>query len=532
MSDKIPPKSGTLDLFGAPTPPPKATPPAKQQTPPAKQQPPPAKQQPPPEDHGYARFDSYEWVPDHLPQDPGPPARSALQQRQAGVRVAPQQTQGPRVYGVAELVRLASRAVEARFNVVWVEGEVSNLKAPGHLYFTLKDAGGQLPVVIFRADALRMKFRPADGQRLRVRGRLTIYAEQGKFQLQGDFAEPAGLGALQAAFEQLKKKLDDEGLFAADKKRALPFLPRRIGVATSAHGAALGDIVRVASRRGPVRILVRPCLVQGEGAAADVLRALRWLERQPEIDVIIIGRGGGSLEDLAAFNDEALARAIAACRVPVISAVGHEVDFTIADFVADRRAATPSQAAELAVPVHEELARSLEDLGRRLHRATKQTVGELRQALDGQRRALDRMLQRSMSARRARLGELGRRIGSLHPRARLARDRAMLDGVRARLVRPLTERLRRQDGDVTRLAQRLHAAMQQELSRRHRGMGALAGKLDALSPLKVLERGYGLVRGPSGHLVLRAGDVAAGDAITVETAELRIAATVNGVDKK
>ena len=259
---------------------------------------------------------------------------------------------GPQVFTVSRLVRAAHRTLEQQYSRILVEGEISNLRivASGHAYFTLKDDAASLPVALWRSTLSRLRFRLHDGLALRVGGRLGIYPAQGKFQLYAEHAEPAGQGTLMQQLERLKAKLHAEGLFELQRKRPLPLWPRRIGVVTSATGAAIHDILKVTRRRCPSRILLAPALVQGESAPRTLLSALTRLQRMPEIDVIIIGRGGGAAEDLWAFNDEALARAIAACPVPVVSAVGHEIDVTICDLVADVRAATPSHAAELVTP--------------------------------------------------------------------------------------------------------------------------------------------------------------------------------------
>ncbi|MSP60760.1 MAG: exodeoxyribonuclease VII large subunit [Myxococcales bacterium] len=437
----------------------------------------------------------------------------------------------PRTYKVAELVRLASRALESRFTDVWVEGELSNCKlVNGNWYFTLKDAEAQLPAALFSRAAARLKFRLVDGLKVRARGKLSIYETSGKFQLYVDLVEPVGLGALQLAFEQRKKKLAALGLFDERRKRKLPYLPRVIGVVTSRTGAALHDIVRVATHRAPVRLLISPCLVQGEAAPADIVRALQALARHPEVDVIIVGRGGGSSEDLWAFNDEAVARAIAACPVPVISAVGHEVDFTIADFVADCRAATPSNAAELVVPVHADLVRRVEDLAQRLERAGRQALDRARQTLDHELQRATIALQRSIDARGRARRALDDRLRLLHPRARMARNRAALVELQRRLQRPLPDRIARGGKALTTLRQRLDAAMQQTITRRRRDFAEAGGKLDALSPLKVLERGYGLVRSSGGAVIVRAGQVAPGDSVTVRLARGSLAARVESID--
>ena len=474
----------------------------------------------------------------------------APQQRGAALQqigsVAPPSTIGPvaagkpvglaaateaKTYRVVEIVRLASRALETRFSDVWIEGELSNFKAVnGNLYFTLKDAEAQLPSMMFRSDAQRLKFHPADGQKVRARGSLRIYEPQGKVQLYVTLIEPAGLGALQLAFEQRKAKLAAEGLFDESRKRPLPFLPRRIGVATSATGAAVRDIVRVATRRGPVRILIAACQVQGESAPAEIVRAIAALERQPDIDLIIVGRGGGSIEDLWAFNDEAVARAIARCRVPVISAVGHEVDFTIADFVADRRAATPSQAAELAVPVHDELVSAVVDLTARLARSARHRIGDSRQRLDGELGRAAAMVQRSIGERRQSLRAAERRLALLHPAARVAVKRAVLVDLRRRLRKPLPDRAARSHKEIAALQHRLYIALQQQVERRRRALAGAAGKLDALSPLKVLERGYSLVRGDDGHLISSARQLKPGESVRVTLARGGFVARVEGVE--
>ncbi|HEX2572118.1 MAG TPA: exodeoxyribonuclease VII large subunit [Polyangia bacterium] len=559
-----PPRGRNLDLF-APQEVPASPPEKASQRPPARTPAGPQRQAAPTEPPEFPSLDPIPepevWAPEFVPEFvgwdealPSPPAtpapvtaplrRSAPPARGSIDAVAlaapalparspttPQATESSRVYRVSELVRLASRALESRFAAVWVEGEVSNLRVSpgGHFYFTLKDADAQLGVAMFRTEALRLKFRPADGLKLRVRGRLTIYDQQGKFQLQADFAEPAGLGALQLQFEQLKRRLEAEGLFRVERKRRLPFLPRCIGVATSPSGAAVRDIVRVAARRCPVRILIAPCQVQGEAAVGDIVRALRWLDRCPEVELIIVGRGGGSIEDLWAFNDEAVARAIAACQVPVISAVGHEIDFTIADFVADQRAATPSQAAELALPVHAELVARIEDLGARLERSAERVLTRSRQRLDDRAERMQAMMGRYLDGRRAALAALRHRLGELHPRARLGRHRTALERLATRLERPLRERLGQRRQALARLEQRLFTAMHQGLARRHRAFATAAGKLDALSPLRVLDRGYAVVRRPAGEVVTRALALAPGEPLSIQLGDGAVDAVVTAV---
>ena len=281
------------------------------------------------------------------------------------------------VYTVSELTAAVARRLEKEFFQVWLEGEISNARpaASGHLYFTLKDDAAQIKAVMFRGNLRLLRFKPADGQHVIARGQLEVYEARGEMQIVCQHLEPRGLGALQLAFEQLKRRLEAEGLFAAARKRPLPLLPRTIGIVTSLEGAAVRDIVRVVTNRhAGLRLLIRPCRVQGEGACDEVARAIRDVSRHPGVDVVIVARGGGSLEDLWAFNEEAVARAIAASPVPVVSGVGHEIDTTIADFAADVRAATPSNAAEIVVARRDELARRIAHLDHRARAAVRQRV--------------------------------------------------------------------------------------------------------------------------------------------------------------
>ena len=433
----------------------------------------------------------------------------------------------PRIFVVSELIRAARLTLESQFADVRVEGEVSGLKrsGPGHLYFCLKDTEAQLDCVMFSREAARLRFRVEEGMAVRCRGRLTIFEGRGKFQMSVSALEPTGAGALALAFEQLKKKLQAEGLFESARKRPLPFLPRRIGVVSSSSGAVLHDIIRVAHRRYPVAILLAPTPVQGEGASAAIAAALRRLGEVPDVDVIILARGGGSLEDLWAFNEEGVARAIVASRVPVISAVGHETDFTIADFAADLRAPTPSAAAELAVPVAADLRAELTQLGRRAARGVeaelrsmrltleraRTRLGDPRRLLDARRQRLDDLaeralglLRRQLAARHAEMRAAEMRLNRAHPRRRIDGQRALLVGLR----------------------QTLEASMKRAGDRRRRALDGCADKLGALSPLKVLDRGFSLTQDAAGHLVTRADQVAPGDAITVRLREGAIAAEV------
>ncbi|HLK88733.1 MAG TPA: exodeoxyribonuclease VII large subunit [Polyangia bacterium] len=442
----------------------------------------------------------------------------------------------PRIYTVTEILRAARLTLESRFAEVRVEGEVSGLKrsGPGHLYFSLKDDEASLDCVLFSREAARLKFTLEEGMAVRCRGRLTLYEARGRFQMSVADIEPTGAGALALAFEQLKARLGAEGLFDQARKRPLPFLPRRLGVVTSPQGAVVRDIIRVAHRRFPVPILVSPAPVQGEGAALAIASALRRLEAVEDVDVIIVARGGGSLEDLWAFNEEPVVRAIVACRVPVVSAVGHETDFTIADFAADLRAPTPSAAAELTVPVAEDLRADLVLLRRRGGRALAESMrgarhglerlrgrlGDPRRLLDERRQRLDesiergrRVLARRLAAARAELGACDVRLHRAHPHRRIVEQRAALAAAR----------------------HRLEAAIRPGLVARRHAVEAACGKLEALSPVRVLERGFSLTQRADGRLVTSVTEVAPGDQVRVRLRDGAFDATVDapaGSDRK
>jgi exodeoxyribonuclease VII large subunit len=432
-----------------------------------------------------------------------------MAQTELSFRPASSDRGGPRALTVGQLVRQAHVALDARFGQVWVEGEVSNLKlgSNGHAYFTLKDDEASLPVAMWRSAVERLRFRLVDGQCLRVCGRVGIFAKQGRFQLYADRAEPAGLGSLMLELEQRKARLREAGLFDPARKRALPRWPRVIGVVTSAQGAVIHDIVRVARRRARCRILLAPAIVQGPDAPRSLVRALERIQRFGSVDVVIVGRGGGSVEDLWAFNDERLAQAIASCRVPVVSAVGHDVDVTICDLVADVRAATPSQAAELVVPDLRAVAESFGALRHRLARAVERVVLDERSRLDGARSRLAALVRRLASARRVRLERARERLAAAHPRARLAARRRRLD----QLLRRLDAR-----GRALPRAGRVRLAR-------------AAGKLDALSPLGVLERGYAVVT-HEGAVVCDAAQVRPGAELDVRLYRGRVQARVTRSD--
>lgn len=431
---------------------------------------------------------------------------------------------------VSELNVLVKGLVERSFGGVMVEGEISNCKqwSSGHVYFTLKDDHSQIRAILFRTQARQLKFRLEDGLRVVIRGRLSVYEVKGEYQLIADTVAPHGLGALQAAFEQLKRRLQAEGLFDGGRKRAVPALPRRIGIVTSADGAALRDILRILTTRHPsARIVIRSARVQGEDAAGDLIRALRAIARVPELDVVIIGRGGGSAEDLWAFNDEALARAIVACPVPVISAVGHEVDFTIADFVADVRAATPSQAAELVVDRADHMRARIDRAEERLRRAVERGVGARAQRYERCAYRIDHWPAKIAWREHDRdvlAGKLVRAMG-----ARLAAHRARFDSWRRRLeqrdVRRVAVELR---GRLVQADGRLRAAITSRRHRAERQSGTLAARLEAMSPLAVLGRGYALCWNDAHTGIIRsASQVREGDRVRVTLAEGELGCTVD-----
>ncbi len=435
-----------------------------------------------------------------------------------------------RPVSVSELTASIRTTLEKRFTAVWVEGEISNFRAhhSGHWYFTLKDEFAQLRAVCYRSSNQRIRFRPTDGLQVRVRGRLSVYETKGEYQLIVEALEPVGAGALQLAFEQTKARLQAEGLFAEALKRAIPMFPRRVGVITSSSGAAIRDILNVISRRTrTVHVLFVPARVQGDGASHEVVRAIKFLNdfharalrdgrHEAAIDVMIVGRGGGSIEDLWAFNEEALARAIRASAIPVISAVGHETDFTIADFVADMRAPTPSAAAEIVAAHEAQLCSLLERLTINLARSIRFRIAgartqaqelalspafdavtsRLREALSTTSDAEHR-LQTAMTRSFQRVqGRLGAAANSLSP----SQLRSQAIAARERLAS-----LSR--GRDASMATRLETARQQ--------LGVTVAALDAMSPLKVLERGYAIAQDGRGAVVREAGAMAIGDALRV-----------------
>jgi exodeoxyribonuclease VII large subunit len=435
-----------------------------------------------------------------------------------------------RVWAVHDLVSAVRTQMEREFGDAWVDGEISNLRPsePGHLYFTLKDDSAQLRAVMFRSSARLLRFRPENGMQVIARGRVTVYEARGDMQFSVEHLEPKGAGALQIAFEQLKARLQAEGLFDQARKQRLPSLPRRIGIVTSPQAAALRDILHILQRRhNTVNVLIYPAQVQGDAAPAEVRAGILHFNQARNVEVIIVARGGGSAEDLAAFNDEALARAVAASEIPVISAIGHETDFTIIDLVSDLRAPTPSAAAELVIRARQEVEEQLEGLDRRLEKALRYQLLMRRQALteQTQHRAFGRMME-LIHRRQQRLDDLIHRLAyAQHDHLEQQRRRfdALAAVVRHYDLRVRLTAIRRELG--ARIAA-MAAAMRTLLLQHRSRLERLHEGLEALSPLAILDRGYALVFDASGKLLKNAGDVQPGNDISARLAHGELRATV------
>ena len=436
------------------------------------------------------------------------------------------------IYSVSRLNSEIRYLLEGSFPLLWLEGEISNLATPrsGHAYFSLKDAHAQVRCALFRGKRQLLRFQPEDGDQVLVRARISLYEARGEFQLIIEHMEPSGEGALQRAFEELKNKLSREGLFDTDRKQALPAYPKKIGVITSPTGAALRDILHVLKRRAPgLPIVVYPAAVQGEQAPSELTRALQFAEQRAECDVLILARGGGSLEDLAAFNDEALARTVAKTTIPVISAVGHEVDFSITDFVADLRAPTPSAAAELATP---DLSRFDETLEKQLLR-------------------LRRSLHHRMEVTNSQLHLLRQKLQLLHPAGRLRQQQQQLDDLDSQLVKEINDQLKHRQQAINYLSirlknlapkkkiqalrtqcQQIQRQLQQtariQLEQKQVRVAALARELNAISPLQTLVRGYSITQlAEDGTIIRSAESVQPGLKIETQLHEGVIISTVD-----
>lgn len=430
-----------------------------------------------------------------------------------------------KVLSVEQLNLKIKGLLETQIDSFWVKGELSNFKkhTSGHFYFSLKDSKSQISAVMFRGHNMRLKFIPHDGLEVLLRGRISVYEPRGNYQIIADMMEPVGAGALQKAFEQLKQKLKAEGLFEASRKRPLPLFPKRIAVVTSPTGAAIRDIINVLKRRAPgIEVVVVPTVVQGEGASGQIIRAFEQAQKLKDIDVIICGRGGGSIEDLWAFNDEGLARKISQSVIPVISAVGHEIDFTIADFVADLRAPTPSAAAEL-------VAKSSSELNHKVQSLHKMMINLWQRQLSDFKRRLF-VLEKGLVDPQKRLQDFQMRCDDLISRMQISIDHYLVKrsmtvaNYKSRLVHPemiLSEKRK----DLFYLKEKLMIFISENLKRKTQALGRETAILDSLSPLKVVERGYSIVQFGN-QLVKSANDVEVGDEIKIQLSAGKLIAEV------
>ena len=443
--------------------------------------------------------------------------------------------QNPDIYTVSRLNSEVRLTLELQFQQLWLVGEVSNFvaAASGHWYFSLKDQAAQVKVAMFKQANRYATVRPQNGQQVLIRARISVYEPRGEYQLLAEFIEPAGAGLLKQQFEQLKAKLATEGLFAPERKRPLPANPRRVGVITSPTGAAVRDIITVLARRAPgIELIIYPCQVQGDTAAAQLRNMLSTAIRRNEVDVLIIGRGGGSIEDLWCFNDEALARAVADCPIPIVSAVGHEIDFALTDFVADVRAATPSAAAELVSPDQSQYLTALTQLQQRLSRAVR----------------------RQLAQQQPRLMQLQQRLQQLHPQRRLEQQQQRLDELQLRLQRRMQQHLqtarrqhsylqqslqhlspakaiKQQQLQLQQLAKRLQQAQQQQLKYSSQQLARLSAQLHTVSPLATLARGYSISFDSQQQALTSSAQLKVGDAINTRLAQGSFSAVVTQVVK-
>lgn len=436
-----------------------------------------------------------------------------------------------RALSVSELNHQARHLLESSFMQVWVEGELSSFSRPssGHWYFSLKDRKCQVRCAMFRGFNQRIRTIPKEGDQVRIRGKVTLYESRGDFQIIVEHIEPAGLGALQQAFEELKRKLQAEGLFEAARKKPIPALPRHIGVVTSPTGAAIHDILTVLSRRCPaIPVTLYPTAVQGKAATSDIVRAIEQAQSHGVADVLIIGRGGGSLEDLWCFNEEAVARAIASCRIPTVSAVGHEVDVTIADFVADLRAPTPSAAAEKISPDQTQWLRQLSEQELRITNAARRALRRLTVQLEHLSARL-RDPRRQLQEKAQRMDELELRLGKAI-RQKLERHEVRAENLSQRLaMQSPGKQLATSRETLGRIEERLFAATRLTIREKAKHMEHLAQTLNVVSPLATLGRGYAIVRGPSGDIIRKADNLSPGDRVSARVASGEIEASVISV---
>jgi exodeoxyribonuclease VII large subunit len=431
----------------------------------------------------------------------------------------------PKVYSVSEVNEAIRKNLESKFPTVWLKGEISNFKphTSGHFYFSLKDQKSQINAIMFRSFNQRLKFRPESGMEVMVRGKITVYEPRGTYQIFCESMDPVGAGAMQMAFEQLKKKLAAEGLFDAAKKRALPELPKQVALVTSPTGAAVRDMINVLNRRfKSLEIIVVPCLVQGDGAPKSIVEALKTAQQLPNLDVVIVGRGGGSIEDLWAFNSEAVARAIAACRVPIVSAVGHEVDFTIADFVADLRAPTPSAAAELIVKNAGDLIERIQNLKSAIYQSIKHQLEVKGQQVSGfSGRLIDP--QRNLQDLMLRCDELSARLNQ-SMRGFFKQTKMFIEIKKQKLKDP-TVLIQNLKAKIETLNKQASSQLKTLLVQRREELKGFASLLESLSPLAILTRGYSIVK-KAGAVVSKGAQLKSGDEVEIVLSDAKAKAKI------
>ena len=440
------------------------------------------------------------------------------------------------IFSVSRLVRETKAVLEGSFPLLWLEGEISNFSRPssGHMYFTLKDEAAQVRCAMFRGKNMHLRIKPKNGMQVLVRARLTLYEARGDFQIIIEHMEEAGLGALQRAFDELKSRLGQEGLFDTRIKQAIPALPRKIGVITSPTGAAIRDVLSVLKRRFPaIPVQIYPVPVQGDAAAAEIANMIKLADKRKECDVLLLTRGGGSLEDLWAFNEELVARAIHACQTPLVAAIGHEVDFTIADFVADQRAATPSAAAELLSPDQDEIQQQLSKQFSRLQHQLRSRLQQSQQGLDW----LDKRLQQQhpgqqLQARRQRLNELQQRLGRI-VKNNINVKSHLLTQLNSQLQRhaPL-QQLNQLEIRQQALQQRLHHAWERIMANKQQRLAITSRSLNNVSPLATLQRGYAIIQDEDNKTVFTdASKLNQGDKISARLARGSLICTVDEIKK-
>ncbi|MFL2947670.1 MAG: exodeoxyribonuclease VII large subunit [Nitrospinales bacterium] len=444
-------------------------------------------------------------------------------------------SQDAKVYQVSQLTRDIKAIMEAAFDSIWVEGEISNFRtvASGHSYFVLKDAKSQVRCVLFKGHRAGIKFQPEDGDQVLLFGRITVYDARGEYQIVTESMEPRGLGALQKAYEQLKIKLEKEGLFDEEKKKPLPEFPWKIGVVTSSTGAAVRDILNIVRRRNPkVSVLLYPAKVQGEGAAKEIAQGIHELNQRKEIEVIIIGRGGGSLEDLWAFNEEEVARAITSSRIPIVSAVGHEIDFTIADFAADLRAPTPSAAAELTVPILEDTLREIGSLNEALINSLKKKIKDY---FDLLKRLMDRRFfhqpKEIFNPQIQRIDELHSRLLRGLEQNLLTHQQRFQDKTHRLFQASPEKKIPHMKENLSMLEKRMQHIIQTNLLLRKERFEGILKNLNAFNPLSILERGYSICSKDEKSLKSIEG-IKPGDLINVKLARGRLSCKVKKIIEK